>query len=480
MASNTSLDEETVKKVIRQVEFYFSDSNLPRDNFLRTTISENEDGMVSLALICSFSRMRTHLSLGDVKADGVPEDTVKAVAETLRTSDFLKISEDGKKVGRRTELAKPEEVIEQVDTRTVAAAPLAYDVKREDVESFFSEFGKVNSVRLPKHVSSKGVFCGTALVEFSTEEDAEKLLKQTLVFACANLEFKPKKDFDAERETQAAEYEKVQGNGNKKASEEDSYTKGLIVAFTLKSKSSGGDSKQNGTEEHVSEMEVSKTDGEMEVTASEEASKPSEDTKDGSEENKEIANDESNADKEVKKSNGTEESKKEISSDEGNGDKEVKESNDSEKGSEKADAKDAVKAPEGKPSAASYKNDQDVVIREDLKAVFEKFGTVKYIDFKMGEQSGYIRFDEPEASQKARAAAVLNEEGGLLVKNYVAILEPVSGDAEKEYWSQILGNQKSYKGNRGRGGKFNRGGGRHGRSRDNRSPSGRPNKHQRN
>jgi hypothetical protein len=51
--------------------------------------------VVDLALICSFSRMRSHLNLGNMKPDEVPEDTVKAVAETLKTSTCLKISEDG-------------------------------------------------------------------------------------------------------------------------------------------------------------------------------------------------------------------------------------------------------------------------------------------------------------------------------------------------------------------------------------------------
>lgn len=52
--------------------------------------------VVSLALICSFSRMRSHLSLGDAKPEDISADTVAAVAETLRTSAVLKISEDGK------------------------------------------------------------------------------------------------------------------------------------------------------------------------------------------------------------------------------------------------------------------------------------------------------------------------------------------------------------------------------------------------
>ncbi|GJS47257.1 La protein 1 [Tanacetum coccineum] len=72
-------------------------------------------------------------------------------------------------------------------------------------------------------------------------------------------------------------------------------------------------------------------------------------------------------------------------------------------------------------------DNKNVVLLEDLKSIFQKFGTVKYIDFKMGQESGYIRFEEADASQKARAAAVLTEEGGLVVKNYVAILDPVTG-----------------------------------------------------
>ena len=47
-------------------------------------------------------------------------------------------------------------------------------------------------MRLPRHVSDSKQLCGTALVEFATEEEAAEVLKKSLVYAGANLELIPK------------------------------------------------------------------------------------------------------------------------------------------------------------------------------------------------------------------------------------------------------------------------------------------------
>lgn len=51
---------------------------------------------------------------------------------------------------------------------------------------------------------------------------------------------------------------------------------------------------------------------------------------------------------------------------------------------------------------------------------------LKFVDFRMGEESGYIRFEDSDSAVKARATAVLVE-SGLTVKNCTVTLEALTG-----------------------------------------------------
>lgn len=48
-AAPAVVSDEDKAKIKKQVEFYFSDSNFPRDKFLRTEASKDPDGCISPA-----------------------------------------------------------------------------------------------------------------------------------------------------------------------------------------------------------------------------------------------------------------------------------------------------------------------------------------------------------------------------------------------------------------------------------------------
>ncbi|CAN1837955.1 La protein 1 [Linum perenne] len=362
-----SFDEDTAEEVLRQVEYYFSDSNLSRDKFLSKTITSSEDGLVSLALICSSKKLKAHLKLGKVKQEDIADDTLKAVAQTLRSSGSLQLSGDGRKVGRVTPLLNPEEIAEKLDQRTVAVSPLPFDINRESLQFFFQstwqDLFQVNSVRLPKHIANTNAFCGTALVEFSSDEEVQKILSQSFTIGSLQLELKPKKEFDAERAQKSKDFKAANSQLDAKHKENSStkayYIKGLIVGFQLKSILRGdqaehNDKQESGNDDGTDTKEADKPLTSMDKTTEDSQGKVPEDAN-NKEEIVAMETEKVNKEKDI-------ENKEEISFDE-------------EELSKDSAGKDAKK--ERKDDLAACKDDKNVMTREDLKVVFSKFGKVK-------------------------------------------------------------------------------------------------------
>jgi len=93
----------------------------------------------------------------------------------------------------------------------------------------------------------------------------------------------------------------------------------------------------------------------------------------------------------------------------------------------------------------------------DVKALFAKFGKVRYVDFNKEKNNAIIRFFDPEPSKIAVAemAEKKLEFGGNVIEGKL-----VEGEEEKKYWDeQILPRISGSRG--GRGGR--RGGGRVGK-----------------
>ncbi|KAF2121538.1 Argonaute siRNA chaperone complex subunit Arb1-domain-containing protein [Lophiotrema nucula] len=101
----------------RQVEYYFSDENLPTDKHMLECCGGAQNLPVSVSRICGFKKMRKWKK--------------KTVAQALRLSTFLDVVENGKKIRRRTPLVLPTIYDEPEDDSDIAYDPRT---KREIVK----------------------------------------------------------------------------------------------------------------------------------------------------------------------------------------------------------------------------------------------------------------------------------------------------------------------------------------------------------
>ncbi|KAI1613308.1 lupus La protein [Exophiala viscosa] len=157
----------------KQVEFYFSDSNLPHDKFLLESVAGSENKSVPIETIHKFKRMR-HFQ------------PFEAIVEALRESDFLDLTEDDTCIRRKEPL--PENLNDGPDPDAIRvfedrAMPRSVYVKgfgeevpstQFDIEAFFAPYGPTNAVRLRR--TDQKLFKSSVFVEFETEELANAFL----------------------------------------------------------------------------------------------------------------------------------------------------------------------------------------------------------------------------------------------------------------------------------------------------------------
>lgn len=151
-------------EILKQVEFYFSDQNLPTDKFLYTTAQSN-DGWVPISTIACFSRMRRF-------------QPFTAIVDALKTSpELLEVSEDNELVRRKIPLVAPEpQQVANAFQRSIYAKGFGeeQDTTQFDIEAFFETFGKIKLVRLRRTDDKK--FKGSVFVEFESLDDAQAFL----------------------------------------------------------------------------------------------------------------------------------------------------------------------------------------------------------------------------------------------------------------------------------------------------------------
>lgn len=203
-ASSTPI-ATTDNKILKQVEFYFSDANLPRDRFLQEELKKSEEGWISLAVISSFKRMQA-----------LSTDLV-VIAEALKGSSLLEVSADGASV-RRT-VAVPEQTADNMKTCVVVRGFAVESTTLEQLEEFFAGVCTENTVaaiRLRRNPQTKA-FKGSVFLHLKTEEEAARLVElKTLARGEESLEVMSMTAFLEEQNAK-----QIARSANKKSSSEE-------------------------------------------------------------------------------------------------------------------------------------------------------------------------------------------------------------------------------------------------------------------
>ncbi|XP_045458874.1 la protein homolog [Melitaea cinxia] len=160
------------KAIIRQVEYYFGDLNLPRDKFLREQV-KLDDGWIPFEVLGTFNRL----------AKLTTDYQVIANALNKSTSGLLEVSEDNKKVRRNPELPIPEmneERRKELAMRTIYVKGFPKEATLDEILKYFRQFDDVENIIMRKYLdrqSKKRIFKGSVFATFKTKEQAEKVVE---------------------------------------------------------------------------------------------------------------------------------------------------------------------------------------------------------------------------------------------------------------------------------------------------------------
>jgi len=116
------------------VDFYFGDSNYPKDQFLQREAAKDPEGYVPIASIATFNRLKALTT------------DFGLIAESLRDSEVVTLSEDHKKLKRKHPL--PDSDTTQL--RTITIQPFPQGTTIEQLDEFLAPYGKVSCVRFRK------------------------------------------------------------------------------------------------------------------------------------------------------------------------------------------------------------------------------------------------------------------------------------------------------------------------------------------
>ena len=159
-------------KVIRQLEFYFSDENLSRDDFLLKTLNADDEKSIKISEILKFKKIKELLS--DIDSNMLIQ--INYIQYSIENhSNFIKLSTNRQKVKRIVDFNIKElnKIKEDIDSRTLYIENLPLFCDNTMLIAVFNKYAEVKLVSIPK-INDHNKKIG--FVTFSTKQDAEKAM----------------------------------------------------------------------------------------------------------------------------------------------------------------------------------------------------------------------------------------------------------------------------------------------------------------
>ncbi|KAL7074326.1 hypothetical protein ACQ4LE_006210 [Meloidogyne hapla] len=168
--NGNSKDTDPIKdeKIMKQVEYYFGDINLPRDKFIQEEMKK-DNGWIPLSTMLKFNRLAS-----------LTKD-VENITASLKDSHLIEVSDDNLKIRRNPEVPMPENTLEfwqEIKRRTVYLKGFPLETTLDEISEFIGKFGVVENILMRKTKVGKEtprMFKGSVFVTFKDKDQAKRL-----------------------------------------------------------------------------------------------------------------------------------------------------------------------------------------------------------------------------------------------------------------------------------------------------------------
>uniref|UniRef100_A0A2H8TVI8 La n=1 Tax=Melanaphis sacchari TaxID=742174 RepID=A0A2H8TVI8_9HEMI len=160
-------------RIVKQLEFYFGDTNLPYDKFLQARI-KLDNGWVPIRVLLTFKMLKSITRSSDVIALAV-----KNVADSI-----VEVDETDKKIRRKPKIVAPvpkRSLYKEIVERTIYCSGFPRTATMDEILEFAETFGdNVIMKTTPLRFKSKA-FKGSLYFTFISKKEAEKFLDRVSV-----------------------------------------------------------------------------------------------------------------------------------------------------------------------------------------------------------------------------------------------------------------------------------------------------------